>query len=192
MLSIVLPFLCLVLSALSKTVNYDWSIDWVTASPDGFSRPVVGINGQWPCPQIDINKGDRLIVQVHNNLGNESTSLHWHGLSQRGSVTMDGTTGVSQCPIPPGSSFTYNFKVFAPHVAQSYFLLTIQGGSIGDILVPFAYSRAISRWLARADHCPRSQSRLPLRRGNHHDNVRLVSSPDAGATQFLRIVCKCQ
>lgn len=112
MLSLTLFFLCLVSSALSRVVRYNWSIDWVTASPDGFSRPVVGINGQWPCPQIDINKGDRLIVQVHNNLGNESTSLHWHGISQYGSANMDGTAGVTQCPIPPGSSFTYDFEVF--------------------------------------------------------------------------------
>jgi iron transport multicopper oxidase len=34
--------------SLAKTVNYDFSIGWVTAAPDGYSRPVIGINGQWP------------------------------------------------------------------------------------------------------------------------------------------------
>lgn len=97
--------------ALAKTVYYDWSIDWVTASPDGFSRPVIGINGQWPCPQIDVDLNDRLVVTIHNNLGNESTGLHWHGINQYGHATMDGSAGVAQCPVPPNSSFTYDFPV---------------------------------------------------------------------------------
>lgn len=95
----------------AKTVKYDWSIDWVTASPDGFARPVIGINGQWPCPQVDVDLGDRLIVTIHNNLGNESTGLHWHGINQYGYPTMDGSAGVAQCPVPPNSSFTYDFPV---------------------------------------------------------------------------------
>ena len=33
----------------------------------------------YPGPTIEVNQGDRLIVNVHNNLKN-STSIHWHGL----------------------------------------------------------------------------------------------------------------
>ena len=110
-----LAFILLLISycqfTVSKTVKYDWSIDWVTASPDGFTRPVIGINGQWPCPQVDVDLGDRLIVTIHNNLGNESTGLHWHGINQYGHATMDGSAGVAQCPVPPNSSFTYDFPV---------------------------------------------------------------------------------
>ena len=98
--------------AIAKVVKYDWSIDWVTANPDAaFPRPVIGINGQWPCPQIDVDLGDYLIVTIHNNLGNESTGLHWHGLNQYGHATMDGSAGTAQCPVPPNSSFTYSFPV---------------------------------------------------------------------------------
>lgn len=111
MLTLVLLLLGYCQLALSKTVRYDWSIDWVTASPDGFSRPVIGINGQWPCPQIDVDLNDRLIVTIHNNLGNESTGLHWHGINQYGHATMDGSAGTAQCPVPPNSSFTYDFPV---------------------------------------------------------------------------------
>jgi len=97
--------------ALAKTVHYDWNVGWVTAAPDGFSRPVIGINGEWPCPQIDVDLGDRLVIDVHNDLGNQSTSLHWHGLHQYGTNDMDGTSGGTQCPIAPGQSFTYDFNV---------------------------------------------------------------------------------
>jgi hypothetical protein len=34
--------------ASAKTVTYDFDIGWVTAAPDGYSRQVIGINGQWP------------------------------------------------------------------------------------------------------------------------------------------------
>ena len=119
-----LLFLSLILScgqlALSKTVTYDWDITWVNASPDGFSRPVIGVNGKWPCPVIEVDLGDRLVVNVNNALGNQSTSLHWHGLRQYKHSTMDGATGASQCPIPPGSRFTYDFIVqSAPFVSTT-------------------------------------------------------------------------
>lgn len=96
---------------VSKTVTYNWDITWVTASPDGFARPVIGVNGKWPSPTIEVDLHDRLVVNVYNKLGNESTSLHWHGLPQRDTAFMDGSTGITQCPIPPGERFTYDFLV---------------------------------------------------------------------------------
>jgi iron transport multicopper oxidase len=55
--------------------------------------------------------GDRVIVNVHNSLGNQSTGLHWHGIHQLGTSHMDGPAHGTQCPIPPGSTFTYDFIV---------------------------------------------------------------------------------
>ncbi|KAI9845595.1 MAG: hypothetical protein M1838_001679 [Thelocarpon superellum] len=95
-------------------VTYDFNITWVTASPDGFERPTIGINGQWPLPPITADKGDRIIVNLVNQLGNQSTSLHFHGIFQTGSTDMDGPAFVSQCPVPPGASFQYNFTVNQP------------------------------------------------------------------------------
>src|SRR5271163_2094341 len=86
---------------------YDWRVTWVNANPDGrLVRPVIGINGQFPCPTVHATVGDRIIVKVHNFLGNESSSIHWHGIHQEGTNAMDGPTGATQCPIPPGASFT--------------------------------------------------------------------------------------
>lgn len=97
--------------AFSKVVYHDWNITWVTAAPDGFARPVIGINGQWPCPTLRADLGDRVIVTVNNQLGNQSTSLHWHGITQNGTQHMDGATGATQCPIPPGETFVYDWVV---------------------------------------------------------------------------------
>lgn len=96
--------------AHAATVTYDFNITWVTANPDGLlDRPLIGVNGQWPLPYITATVGDRVVVNVLNQLGNETTSLHFHGIYQNGTTEMDGAIGVSQCPIQPGGSFTYNF-----------------------------------------------------------------------------------
>jgi iron transport multicopper oxidase len=110
---------CVVLSAWltfvgcqAKTVTYDFNVTWVTANPDGHTqRKIVGINGQWPLPVIEVNKGDQLVVNMFNGLGDKTTSIHFHGMFQNGTNDMDGPSMITQCPIPPGSSFTYNFTV---------------------------------------------------------------------------------
>lgn len=104
--------LSLVASAHAATVTYNFKIGWVTANPDGaFERPVMAINGQWPIPHITANVGDHVTVIVENQLGNRSTGLHFHGLYQHGTPEMDGPVGVTQCPVAPGTTFTYDFDV---------------------------------------------------------------------------------
>ncbi|KAH8702101.1 conidial pigment biosynthesis oxidase Abr1/brown 1 [Talaromyces proteolyticus] len=95
----------------AKDVYFHWNITWVNASPDGYERPVIGINGEWPCPQIDVDVGDRLIIDVKNSLGNQSTGIHWHGIHQFMTGTMDGASAVTQCPVAPGSMIRYDFVV---------------------------------------------------------------------------------
>jgi iron transport multicopper oxidase len=81
---------------------YNWDIEWVNAAPDGFNRPVIGINGKWPPPVLETTVGEKVIIFVQNKLGNETTSIHWHGIRQLQSGTMDGPSAVTQCPIQPG------------------------------------------------------------------------------------------
>jgi iron transport multicopper oxidase len=112
-----LLFLSFATLIYSAVVTYDWELTWVNANPDGrLVRPVMGVNGEFPCPAIHVNVGDQLVVNLKNSLGNESTSIHWHGIHQEGTNAMDGPTGATQCPIPPGSSFTYDFTVCAMHI----------------------------------------------------------------------------
>ncbi|KAG4442994.1 hypothetical protein IFR05_001525 [Cadophora sp. M221] len=114
MLNTIVTILSLVSFALAKTVTYTWSVDWVTAAPDGFTRQVIGINGKFPLPTIEGDVGDRIIISVYNNLGDESTSIHFHGLDQPGTQFSDGPSGVTQCPIPPGNSLIYDFILDRP------------------------------------------------------------------------------
>ncbi|KAF2438184.1 multicopper oxidase [Karstenula rhodostoma CBS 690.94] len=93
----------------SKTVTYDWHIRWRLAAPDDFARPIISINEMWPPPTIEANVGDTIIVDVYNELGNETTSIHFHGMHQNGTAATDGPVGVTQCGIAPGRSLQYRF-----------------------------------------------------------------------------------
>ncbi len=69
---------------------------------------VWGFNGSMPGPTIEVNQGDRVRIIVENRLP-EPTSMHWHGFEIP--VEMDGSTGISQDPIPPGRKFVYEFTL---------------------------------------------------------------------------------
>lgn len=98
--------------ANAATHTYNWTTGWVNANPDGvFERPVISCNGEFPWPDIRVEKGDRVLVYLTNGFNDTSTSLHFHGLFQNGTNQMDGVPGLTQCPIPPGQTFLYNFTV---------------------------------------------------------------------------------
>ncbi|HEY2118897.1 MAG TPA: copper oxidase [Candidatus Acidoferrum sp.] len=69
---------------------------------------VWGYNGSCPGPTIQVTQGDRVRVIVENGLP-ESTSIHWHGLEVP--IEQDGVPFISQKPIAPGTSYTYEFTV---------------------------------------------------------------------------------
>ena len=66
------------------------------------------INRQVPGPRIRLTQGDRVRLNVTNELP-ESTTIHWHGLVLPNA--MDGPAEVTQEPIEPGGRFTYEFAV---------------------------------------------------------------------------------
>ncbi|KAF2009388.1 multicopper oxidase [Aaosphaeria arxii CBS 175.79] len=96
----------------AKIVTYNFDIGWVNIAPDGFSRPVIAINGKWPIPIIEVDVGDTVIITATNSLRNQTTSLHFHGQYQGGTASADGTAGITQCPIYPGESYIYNFTAW--------------------------------------------------------------------------------
>lgn len=63
-------------------------------------------NGQVPGPRIRIRQGDRVRINVSNGLP-EETTIHWHGLILPNQ--MDGPAEITQDPIRPGGSYTYEF-----------------------------------------------------------------------------------
>lgn len=69
----------------------------ITAAPNGVSRTVIGVNGQFPPPTIFVSKGDQVIIHVTNYLNDgEFVTLHTHGVFQNGTNYYDGVPQVTQ------------------------------------------------------------------------------------------------
>ena len=67
-----------------------------------------GFNGSAPGPTIQVTQGDKVRIIFKNELP-EASSIHWHGFEDQ--VGYDGMPGISQAPVKPGESFTYNFTI---------------------------------------------------------------------------------
>jgi FtsP/CotA-like multicopper oxidase with cupredoxin domain len=63
-------------------------------------------NGQIPGPQIIVDVGDNVQVELTNNTP-MGTDIHWHGISTPNSE--DGVSPFTQDPIKSGETFTYEF-----------------------------------------------------------------------------------
>ncbi|GAA5907730.1 hypothetical protein JCM5296_007454 [Sporobolomyces johnsonii] len=94
--------------AAPQVREYYFTVEEIPGAPDGFERNMLVVNRQFPGPLIEANQGDTIVVHVQN-LISQALTIHWHGIAQNGSNPMDGPSGVTQCPIPAGMSFTYQF-----------------------------------------------------------------------------------
>lgn len=65
-------------------------------------------NNQVPGPTLRVFEGDRVKINVFNQLP-ESTTVHWHGLILPNE--MDGPAHITQKPIQPGQTFSYEYTV---------------------------------------------------------------------------------
>ncbi|EKM52883.1 uncharacterized protein PHACADRAFT_261553 [Phanerochaete carnosa HHB-10118-sp] len=92
------------------TRTYDFVVTEMEGAPDGFTKPMLVVNGLFPGPTIEANQGDRLVVKVTNQMSN-TTAIHWHGIPQNGTNYYDGTAAITECGIPPGQSLTYDFSL---------------------------------------------------------------------------------
>lgn len=94
-----------------------------------------GYNGQYPGPELRVTEGERLRVIVENRLPDAETTVHWHGLPVPNE--MDGVPGVTQAPIKPGGSMTYEYEA-APagtYMYHSHRGLQLDRGLVGPLIV---------------------------------------------------------
>ncbi|WEW57589.1 hypothetical protein PRK78_003056 [Emydomyces testavorans] len=104
------------------TIRLNWTITSAYRRPDGVKKRVYLINGElllyqflscdrsntltvdvyttgaFPGPTVETRPGDRLLINVTNELQHEGVSLHWHGLHMRGEPSLD--------PLSPFASST--------------------------------------------------------------------------------------
>lgn len=84
-------------------------------------------NGQVPGPIIRATEGKRVRIGVKNELP-DSTAVRWHGL--RVPNAMDGVPFITQPPIKPGETYTYEFVAgpIGSHMYHSHHNATEQVG----------------------------------------------------------------
>ena len=103
---------CLMSSSWSFAAvkEYQLVIDESPVNLTGKSLKRISVNGQFPAPLLEFEEGDDAVIRVKNNLKNQDSSIHWHGLLLPG--LMDGVPGFNGFNgIQPKSEFVYKFKV---------------------------------------------------------------------------------
>jgi FtsP/CotA-like multicopper oxidase with cupredoxin domain len=81
----------------------------------------MAFNGQVPGPEIRVQPGDEVRFVVENQMS-QPFVLHFHGVTVP--IEMDGVPYVTQPPIMPGESWTYEFEIVDPpgfYVYHSHF-----------------------------------------------------------------------
>jgi len=95
------------------------------------------VNNSYPGPWIQACWGDRIYVNVTVDATfTNGTTLHWHGIRQNQTMHMDGVPGITQCPIPPGGSFLYNFTAtqYGSSWYHSHYSRQYADGVLGPIV----------------------------------------------------------
>ncbi|TVU32060.1 hypothetical protein EJB05_23778, partial [Eragrostis curvula] len=144
---------------------FEWDVSYVTAAPLGVkqqaswpffsARPyfqayasrragsnenllaqVIGINGKFPGPVVNVTTNWNVVVNVLNDL-DEPLLITWNGIQHRKNCWQDGVLGTN-CPIPSGWNWTYEFQVKDQIGSFFYFPSTgLQraGGGYGGVIV---------------------------------------------------------
>jgi FtsP/CotA-like multicopper oxidase with cupredoxin domain len=103
-------------------------------------------NGQIPGPQIRVRQGDRVRMNVTNNL-DQSTAVHFHGVELPND--QDGVPFITQPPIKPGQKYTYEFTAPNPgsHMYHSHHNSAEQVGKgmLGAFIIEPRSPRAVEK-----------------------------------------------
>ncbi|KAE9992041.1 hypothetical protein EG327_010340 [Venturia inaequalis] len=104
------------------TRKYNFVVSYRDIAPDGVTKQGLVINGAFPGPTIQANWG---------------TSIHWHGLLQKGTPWLDGVPTVSECPIPPGKTMTYRSRAdqYGTSWYHSHYSAQYAGGALGAMII---------------------------------------------------------
>jgi FtsP/CotA-like multicopper oxidase with cupredoxin domain len=153
----------------------------LTAAPAkaalGAGQPETAVwayNATVPGPEIRVPQGARARIAVDNRL-TEETTVHFHGI--RLPNAMDGVPHLTQPPIAPGETFTYEFAVpdagtywYHPHVNSAVQLgRGLSGPFIVEERAPIAVDRDVVWMLSDWRLLPDGQIRNDF--GHMHDKA---------------------
>jgi CopA family copper-resistance protein len=128
--------------------QFKLSFDYQPVNFTGKNRLATAINGSVPAPVLRWKQGERVTLDVTNNMAVDS-SIHWHGLILPSA--MDGVPHISDnfSGIKPGETFRYQFDVnqSGTYWYHSHSGFQEQTGAYGAIIIdpaeplPYSYDR---------------------------------------------------
>jgi FtsP/CotA-like multicopper oxidase with cupredoxin domain len=173
-----------------RVIEYDLHIAAQTVAPAGKAVRGLTINGTLPGPVLRFREGDFARIRVHNDLTDEETSTHWHGLLLP--HVQDGVPHVSTPVIQPGAVHTFGFELrhSGTYWYHSHTQLQEQSGVYGGIVVepreadPVKTDRdavlILSDW---TNTSPKEVMRMLMRGSDYFGLMRNNAQSIAGAWQ---------
>lgn len=137
MFSLAWPFALLLASSFASAAIVEHTFNVEDFTIQRLCRPqvITAVNGTLPGPTINAREGDTVIIHAFNKSPYNLT-LHWHGIIQFLTPWSDGPEYVTQCPIPSGGSYTYQFNLTGQegtlwwHAHSSFLRATVHGALI--------------------------------------------------------------
>ncbi|KAG2313383.1 hypothetical protein Bca52824_024940 [Brassica carinata] len=135
-------------NAMAPSDSYKWVVSYSERSILGANKQVIVINDMFPGPILKATSGDIVNVNIFNHL-TEPFLMTWNGLQMRKNSWQDGVRGTN-CPILPGTNWTYRFQIKDQIGSYFYFpslLFQKAAGGYGSIrvyspeLVPVPFPR---------------------------------------------------
>lgn len=108
---ITLLILIIGVRAAQQTRHYDFHVKYAKVTRLCSTKSIPTVNGQFPGPTLYAREGDHMMIKVTNDLPNENITIHWHGIKQIRNGWADGPGYITQCPMMPSTSYTYNFNI---------------------------------------------------------------------------------
>ncbi|KAJ1411261.1 Multicopper oxidase, copper-binding site [Sesbania bispinosa] len=96
--------------ASAVVVEHTFNVEEISLQRLCRPQVITAVNRRVPGPTINVREGDTVVVHVVNKSPYNLT-LHWHGILQLGTQWSDGPEYVTQCPIPSGGNYTYQFHI---------------------------------------------------------------------------------
>ena len=165
--------------AVLRGNKFSLSFDPLKVNYTGRNRIATAINGSVPAPTLRWKQGEKVTLDVTNNLATDS-SIHWHGMILPSA--MDGVPGISDNfgGIKPGETFRYQFDVqqSGTYWYHSHSGFQEQTGAYGAIVIDpiepphYSYERehvvVLSDW---SDEAPETIY-AKLKKMSHYYNTR--------------------
>eukprot|EP00250_Pteridium_aquilinum_P014449 c21997_g1_i1 orf=271-1962(+) len=107
-----LSILCMSNGASGQhTRKYQFHVKYKSFTRLCSTKTIPTVNGRFPGPNVFATEGDHMLITIKNELPDKNVTIHWHGIKQIRNGWADGPGYVTQCPMKPGTSYTYNFNI---------------------------------------------------------------------------------